>query len=742
MKRISLLLLFSLALFVASAVPADPTPVRVVQPDGESITLKLVGDEFYHFTTTTDGYTVVNNNGQWEYAVRNNNQLAPSGVLAHDAIQRSSAENAFVAQLDKFNTDRNAADKGRQNRIKRDKSNAPGGPGEPGEGPVIDYSKFRGLIILINFTDREFQMADANAFYDDMMNTQNYQGFNFDGRFNPCTGSVRDYFYDQSTGQFDPVFDVVGPVTVPYSVRQCGEQYSEVFQAALDSVDAEVDFTKYDADEDGGVDMVFFLVAGYAASYSGNSQDYLWPHMSYLFGFDPENWYYPLVYDDMMMGRYASSTEIYGWEAYDMTMPNGIGTICHEFSHVLGLPDLYDTDYEQHGQSNDPGDWDVMAGGSYGNMGRTPVGYSLWERWELGWAEPEELTLGSHTIDPIDQSNAGFILQSPVEDEKFLFENRQRNKWDRSLPGHGMLVARVDYSNPMVWWRNEVNCDPSHNYYQLVRAGGSDEATAFPSQMGVTSLTPTSKPALVTWAGMPCEVGLHNIAENNGVITFDCEEAEEMKSIVEDFESMPVTVNLSEMGVEGNFATWDFINANVMQDNVINGANGCSMGMPAAITMASDIDADIFMLSIKARNESSQESKLQLYYSVDKGATWKTVSANTINGNSTDSVSWHVSFTEPVRFRITRTAGNKNSMLIIDDFAIHYTGELRPISEGILGDLDDSGIVDVEDVNAAINIILKLKTMADYPGNADMDGNGMIDVEDVNAIINIILKIN
>ena len=64
-----------------------------------------------------------------------------------------------------------------------------------------------------------------------------------------------------------------------------------------------------------------------------------------------------------------------------------------------------------------------------------------------------------------------------------------------------------------------------------------------------------------------------------------------------------------------------------------------------------------------------------------------------------------------------------------------------PESSGVLGDLNGNGYVDVEDVNAAINILLKKKTMADYPGNGDMDGNGYIDVEDVNAMINIILKL-
>ncbi|MBO7609459.1 MAG: M6 family metalloprotease domain-containing protein [Muribaculaceae bacterium] len=516
MKRVLFLLFCVAILLVAKAVPADPTPVQVTQPDGKTVTLKLVGDEFYHFTTTLDGYTVVNNQGRWEYATLKSNRLAPTGMLAHDAMHRSAEERAFVNALQKSITDREAVTKARQDRAKRDSKLS------SSKEPVVDYSTFRGLIVLINFTDKEFQMSGANEFYDSMMNTENYQGFNFDGNFNECTGSVRDYFSDNSMGQFNPTFDVVGPVPVPYSVTQGGSQYSEIFRYALDLVDDYVDFSQYDSNNDDMIDMVFFLVAGYGANYSGNSGNYLWPHMSYLYGYSPDYGWYYLMYDNKYMGRYASSVEIYGWESFGDTMPNGIGTICHEFSHVLGLPDLYDTNYAENGQSDHPGGWDVMAGGSYGNIGRTPVGYSLWERWELGWTEPVEMSNGNHVMQPLDQSNAGLIMHSPVEEEFFLFENRQNNKWDSCLPGHGMLVTRVDYSDLDVWSANEVNCNAAHNYYELLRAGGGQDETAFPGPCEVTSLSATTTPAaLVTWAGVPCEGELTNITENAGIISFN-----------------------------------------------------------------------------------------------------------------------------------------------------------------------------------------------------------------------------
>ena len=221
MKKFLFLAICCLMLQAAYAVPADPTPVRVTQPDGTTITLRLVGDEYYHFNTTDDGYTVLNRGGRWEYATLSRNKLVSTGVQAHDAALRSASENAMLATMQKRITDRQAVSASKNARAQRDKQNA-----EPRREPVVDYGKFRGLILLINFTDRKFLMDDPNGFYDDMANTKNYTGFytgtGWNRRFNSCTGSVRDYFYDQSMGQFDPVIDVVGHVGVPFSVSERG----------------------------------------------------------------------------------------------------------------------------------------------------------------------------------------------------------------------------------------------------------------------------------------------------------------------------------------------------------------------------------------------------------------------------------------------------------------------------------------------------------------------------------------
>ena len=727
MKKLSILLMALTIAIVASGEPANPIPVSITQPDGTKLQLKLVGDEFYHFNTTIDGYTVVNVNGKWEYAMKSGNKLTSTGVLAHDPEVRNTQEQQFLSTTAKYLVDEQGTNNAQKARSSHDKKN------HGQKEPVIDYSQFRGLIILINFNDRQFLMDNPNDFYDKLCNTENYSGFYHNGRFQRCTGSVRDYYYDNSMGQFDPDFDIVGPVNLDYSCYEGNDKAREIFKASLDAVDDQVDFSLYDADNDGEIDMVFFMVAGYSSSYSGNNDGYLWPHMSYLIdwwsGWPPQ----PYVYDGKTMGTYASSCEIYGWESQGTTMPNAIGTICHEFGHVLGLPDLYDTDYSNNGgESNHPGSWDVMAGGSGNNYGRNPVGYSLWERWELGFTDtPTELTLGAQSLTAVDVSNTGYMMQSPNENEFFLFENRQPGKWDSALPGHGLVITRVDYSNEQAWWNNEVNCNPAHNYYELLHASGSGASgVPFPGQNNVTYINSSSDPGLVTWAGDACQYALNNIAENNNVISFNVVADVPPLTLIEDFDQMPTQLPANSVNIQGNFATWNFPKSNVVE---YNGTHVASLQMPGGIAMNSDIDVQPIKISINANNTSSTASKIQLYYSTDKGATWNSIGIATVGANTEDVITWRTNLEQksPVRFKINRTSGAKNVDLIIDNFTIYYFDSATP------GDVNGDGSVTSVDVTALYNYLLNGDSSAIE--NGDQDGDGKITAGDITVIYNILL---
>ena len=249
--------------------------------------------------------------------------------------------------------------------------------------------------------------------------------------------------------------------------------------------------------------MVYFLVAGYASSYGGNNSGYLWPHASSLY-------YSYINYDGVWLDRYASSTELYGWESSpNSVVVEAIGTICHEFSHVLGLPDFYDTDYEDSGgESHNPGEWDLMAGGADFNYGRTPVGYTFFERYALGWATPQTIKAeGDYSLEAVNTSRKGYILRTPVNGEFFTIENRQKTGWDAYLPGHGMIVSRVDSTNASIWTQNKVNCNPEHMYFEVLRAGNTSSgdlaSDPFPGSSGNPMLTNNTTPNLKTWNGTP-----------------------------------------------------------------------------------------------------------------------------------------------------------------------------------------------------------------------------------------------
>lgn len=555
MKKILTIVVMLVVAVTSWAVPAAPSTVKVQQPDGSYVTIKLHGDEWLNYTTTEDGYTVVKNeDGYYVYAQKQDGQLMGSRMPAHDAKHRQATEQQFVAGLERHirpqmdaETARRKAEIVQHEAQKLEKRRAK--MKQDRRAAQYDYKNFRGLVILVQFNDRQFSRSDYPTIANDMINQENYNGFGTG--YNVYTGSVRDYFSDNSNGNFKPVFDVVGPVTVDYSQYDARYQrdskwinrYAEITYAAVSAADDLVNYADYDRDNDGFVDMIYFVFAGNGSNYSGNDQRLWWPHRSGLR--NGRNWIY---LDGVFLYDYASSTELYGRSGSSII--DGIGTICHEFSHVLGLPDFYDTNYEENGQSNDPGGWSVMAGGSYENYSRTPVGYSLFERWSVGFADDPQVinAAGDYTLNPLFQEQKGYRINTPVENEYFLLENRQKNlfKWDKYLPGSGLLVHRVDFTNENVWNNNTVNADPDHNYYEVIRANGPHKSNGnyvasaddiFPAK-GKTELSNETSPAnLKTWNKTDNEWALTGITMSNGIITFQ----------VSDYELEAITIEPSSI---------------------------------------------------------------------------------------------------------------------------------------------------------------------------------------------------
>lgn len=734
-KRILLLTIGVMAMLRAWAVPAYPYPVTVTQPDGTTLTIQGHGDEHYHFTTTADGYTVMKNEaGYYVYAQMQDGRLAPSSRVARDEARRTEADRAFLRATGKMlleNAKSEDARKARRQVAHRASESY--------------YKNFRGLVILINFLDKEFSRSDANSFYDHMFNDENYAGYtNEDGSYNAYgsmfIGGVRDYFRDNSMGKFAPQFDVVGPVTIDMNSTDIESTLyaPEAFWEAVVKLDDTVDFSKYDADGDGYVDMIYFIVAGYGANYSGNNGNYLWPHKSSLAYYDLPR------YDGKRLGVYASSVELYGWESQRSNIIDGIGTVCHEFSHVLGLPDEYDTNYAEDGQSHDPGLWSVMAGGSYAQYGRLPVGYSAFERYASGFLTPKVIDkAGKYELPPLQSGNEALMLNTLTDNEFFLLENRQRTGWDRQLPGHGMLVFRVDSTNVGVWSSNRINANPDHNYYELLRAGGSTEGAqasdAFPGTANVTVLDNETSPSLRSWNGVKNLFALSGIAENDGVISFKANKEGDVARLVEDFETMGATSASGATGVRGRFCPWNFTKCGVVASADGSNADGkysVAMKRPSAISTAEPLAVSPFMATVRFFNPTSTSAKFKMQYMIPADSVWVDLSPSdvTVAGGESQLATFLMpDLDAPAYFRVTQIAGSATAKAYADNITFVYYRQA-----GVQGDINEDGVVDVTDVTALINSILGTKNV--QVSVADINGDGEVNVTDVTSLINLILQ--
>lgn len=542
MKKLFLTALLTLFVSMPSmqAIPAHKGSVTIKQPDGTTVTIRLHGDEYRHYTTTDDGYSVVKNNqGYYVYAqLDEEGQLEPTRMVAHDSSLRQPAEKQYLQGIKKKLIPAMTPDARNEMMAERVRQHNTRRAAAAG-APKYDYNNFRGLVILVEYNDKSFSRDDYNEIMNNMINEEGYTGYiNDKGLKVACTGSVRDYFSDNSNGMFQPQFDVCGPYKVNYSqyYPQSTRNANTILNAAVNAADKDIDFSKYDGDGDGVVDLVYFIMAGNGANYGGNDSRLWWPHRSVVVSRDYRSY---LQKDGVYLWDYASSVELYGFTSAPETVTiDGIGTICHEFSHVLGLPDFYDADYEDGGgQSADPGEWSVMAGGSYFNNSRTPVGYNLFERYATGFATPEVIEEeGKYTLANLANSNTGYRLNSTDPNEYFLLENRQQSGWDAYLPGHGMLVFRVDSSNVNIWDNNQVNNNPEHNYFEILRADGykgkESASDPFPGTKGVRQLNNETSPAnLMTWSKAITPIGLENIRETNGNIVFDVVDVNKLSAL-------------------------------------------------------------------------------------------------------------------------------------------------------------------------------------------------------------------
>lgn len=551
------------------AVIAKPGVTTVKQPDGTTVSFILHGDEFFSYRTTKDGYVIAQNTeGYYCYASFNTGKLVVSDIRVGQQTKGTSAvmvkgvPDAVAMSI-------------RQSGIARTQESA----------PTQAVMPPKGLVIMAEYTDIKFQPGNIQAKFSALLNQPNYTQ-------NGAIGSAKEYFSDNSMGKYSPDFVVTKVVTLPKNRAYYGENdatgrdmrpdemiYDACKAAALEGIN----FAEYDSDKDGIVDNVFVFYAGHNEAERGPMES-IWPHR---FSIANKN----LTLNGVRLKTYACTSELRASSGSEMA---GIATFCHEFGHVLSLPDLYDTDYAANGQGKSlHNSLSIMSSGVYNNDGKTPPYYTSIEREFLGWLEPTEITESkNYTLDQIHK-NVVYKIPTSNPGEYFLLENRSRIKWDAYIGGTGMLVYHIDKSSNDVfgkeaaarWDKNTLNAYAYHECANVVEAPGPDyqiksqSELFFPGSKSITSLSYDTHKSYVSWGLVAPRHNLTNINLGpDGKITFTAtiapvnKEKALLKGIIKNYNGDPMS------GVEINLspapAPVKSLHPYVMVSYVPNGNNG------------------------------------------------------------------------------------------------------------------------------------------------------------------------
>lgn len=502
----------------AEAVQAYPDPIEYKLPDGSLLTIMLKGDEKVKWATTTDGYTILRNKkGFFEYATQSKEgNLSLSGIRVSNVEKRTEKEKQLLQSLPK-------GLKYSQSQTQMMKSIWDIKQQEAQKSfPTTGERKL--ICILMGFQDVAFTKTkeDFDALF-------NQVGYNVNG----ATGSVKDYYLENSWGQFDLTVTVAGPYTASNNMAYYGGNDSndndsnpdELAREAVLLADNDVDFTQIDNDNNGTVDGIYIIFAGYGEE-AGASDDAIWSH-AWAFS--------EVTVDGVKASRYSCSPELRSNKGTNIT---SIGVICHEFGHVLGAPDYYDTDYENSGgEFPGTGKWDMMAGGSWNNGGVTPAHHNGFTKtFVYDWA-PVILLETGNTItltNAIADKNNFYRINTSTPGEFFFIENRNQIGFDSNIPGAGMIIYHVhkDVFNS----GNKINAGAPQKMYPVC-ANSAQNPTSIPSSYGyinstgtpfpgsgnITSFTATTLPSMIEWAGSLVNKPITNIRQglNNTDIIFD-----------------------------------------------------------------------------------------------------------------------------------------------------------------------------------------------------------------------------
>ncbi|NCC19136.1 MAG: M6 family metalloprotease domain-containing protein, partial [Bacteroidia bacterium] len=534
MKKAFTQLLFIAILLISQismAVPAYKGLVQLSQPDGTEVSAYLFGDERISWVESEDNYTLMyNKQGYLEYAIKDQvGDMIPSGIIAKSQNERSISDINFLSTIQKkLRYSQSQIDLMLQMTEMLDNRKSQGV-----EGITIGIRKL--LVILVQYSDVAFTYSRQD--FENLFNQIGYSA-------NQSTGSIRDYFAANSFGKFDLQCSVIGPFTLANTRAFYGAATSTMNDAnarqmiidACYAADSVIDFSVFDNDANLIVDGIHVVYAG-KGQHNGGGTDAVWAHRSRL---DP-----PIILDGVRIREYSCASE-----KNSSNKMSGVGVHAHEFGHVLGLLDYYDTDYDQNGVSKTLGNLDVMDAGAYNNDEKTPPLYNAYSRIFLSWASPyiiDSTMLMDITSIPNQDTALIFRVNTNNEGEYFLLENMNFFGWnahlhysiinDRNWGGvnSGIRALHIDESEGATGWGlftsggNCVNCVSSKNNVLFMSAdgvyNGSESGQAglrswnysnmtnmlYPGSGNITSITDESTTNFKSWNNQNSNVEITNI---------------------------------------------------------------------------------------------------------------------------------------------------------------------------------------------------------------------------------------
>ena len=505
MKRVIIILLFVSLCLKIESIPAYPRKVRFIQGN-DTIWLKLQGDEYLKYATDTEGYSAIHDSLGWFYLQMNQKgEIIKSKFLVQSPTRMTQETKSFLADVPKGLCpvhSKEYMEKRRNIGVHRKTL------------PNAVIGNRRVLIILMQYNDVKFKKSQSD--FDHLFNEKGYRE---DGAF----GSVYDYYDKVSYGQLQLRSDVLGPYTASRNMSYYGGNDSRnggdmnpkaLFDEAIRFAIQDVKLSDYDSDGDGYVDNIHIIFAGYGEE-AGASANAIWSH---------EMTFRTESIGGMKIDHYSCSPELRGNYGSGISR---IGPPCHEIGHALGAMDFYDVDYQTGGYFEGTGEWDIMASGSWNDDGIRPADFNPYVKaYNYGWVSVQSLEQDTlNIIHPSTLKDNIYRIDTPVNGDYFLLDNRQSEGITSAEPGKGLLIFHIGPAIEQKAQTNTINATFPQYCYVVCASSSSNRPRASASSYGNinsagcpypgtsynTSFSKTSTPAAYTIKGQDAGISLTNI---------------------------------------------------------------------------------------------------------------------------------------------------------------------------------------------------------------------------------------